>query len=237
MGTKPTKPVSSGQALDFTIVMAKGITRAISESGIGSQDFQTGVLEESNAIFDFCLKLCRDALSLRSKDTECISYFKSIEVKASSGERTIVNSVKASSKLFISTSFKILNLTNTGKKTDLTKVIVCKLFKDATFREIFSIHSRSLESLVFTQHQIVDICRDNLARLHSKKCSNYFLIKNDDKELATENNLFVVRVDLDSFGLSLFDVYYFNNTNQIVADWPNFIFIPDPQQSSTTQKI
>ena len=106
-------------------------------------------------------------------------------------------------KSWIDPDFQNWGLSRKGKTTLETEVEVYEMVKNANFKDIFTSLSDDLNLLCLTQDQIIDFCKKHRSHLRQGGYGTFFLTKKDFEKPVTEDNLFVVSVRVDSFGLDV----------------------------------
>jgi len=115
--------------------------------------------------------------------------------------RAIIAKAEDVFKSWIYPDFEKLGLNKKSKATLETEVGVYEMVKNANFKDIFTSLSDDLNLLCLTQDQIIDFCKKHRSHLRQGGYGTFFLTKKDFEKPATEDNLFVVFVSVDSLGL------------------------------------
>ncbi|MFA7702389.1 MAG: hypothetical protein WCX80_02950, partial [Patescibacteria group bacterium] len=131
-----------------------------------------------------------------------ISGGKKIIIKALDGKELIANA-KKTFKSGIDSDFVNWELNTEGLATEETPTNVYEMVHDATFIQMFNSLPVNSEKLVMTQHQIINFCTMHASWLRQNDYATFFLTKKDWNAPASDNNLFVVLVRVDSDGLSV----------------------------------
>ncbi len=147
-----------------------------------------------------------------------------LSLSKSDGQATIVKAEDVF-KSWIDSDFQNWGLNKESKATPETEIEVYEMVKDATFKEIFISLSDDLDSLCFTQSQIIDFCKKHRNHLRQDGDATLFLTKKDFGKPVTEDNLFVVYVDVDSHGLNVF-VDHFDGAGVWSADDRHRLVVP-----------
>jgi hypothetical protein len=131
-----------------------------------------------------------------------ISSGEKLSIKASDGKATIAMSKKIF-KSGIDSDFVNWGLNTFGPATPEILVDVHEMIKNATFIEMFTSLSAKRNSLIMTQAQIINFCKTHSTWLRQDGYATFFLTKKDWNTPASDNNLFVVLVGVDSGGLDV----------------------------------
>ena len=122
-----------------------------------------------------------------------------MKVQEVSGEETLIHSKEF---FYFTPSFINSYSGRAAEPTAETKVHGFMLLRSATFREMFEGISKNLDSLAFTENQIVDFVRNN-KRWLNRGATTYFLFK-------YRSHIVVAAIfpksDETSFGLDVYDV-------------------------------
>jgi len=106
-----------------------------------------------------------------------------------SGKRTIVGAREVFS-VYLDSSFKKIKA---NCATPAVKAEIHEMQENATFAQIFNSLGRDLNSLVFTQDQIIEFCTNYRNKLRQDAYGTFFLLKEGDQ-------FFVAFVDVDGGG-------------------------------------
>jgi hypothetical protein len=134
---------------------------------------------------------------------------------------------------YIDKNFVLWNLDKTSKPTKKTWAVVYEMTKYGIFLEIFGSFGRCLDSLCFTQSQVIDFVVNHKDKLHQDGYGMFFLFKKDDtifsKDDPNNENLFIADVRVRSCGYLRVHVDSFSVDNMGIAECPcRFVF---PQQT------
>lgn len=143
---------------------------------------------------------------------------------ALSGDKVIYNSENVF-KSWIDSDFQNWGLNKESKATPETEVEVYEMVKDATLKDIFSFLSDDIDVLCLTQSQIINFCEKHRSHLRQDGYATLFLTKEDFEKPATEENLFVVNVDVDSYGLGV-GVDHFDDAYVWGAGYRHRVVVP-----------
>lgn len=144
-------------------------------------------------------------INLLSKAKSNLKLLEEVKLGATSGTKTIYTA-KETFKSYIDNDFKNWGLDKKSIPTKKTDLSIYELKEDSTFKEMFTV---DLENLVMTQSQIIDFCKKHRSHLRQDGYATFFLTKKDFEKPATEDNLFVVHVRVDSDGLRV-SVFHFD---------------------------
>ncbi|HOZ53400.1 MAG TPA: hypothetical protein PK142_01840 [bacterium] len=117
--------------------------------------------------------------------------------------RAIISQSEDIFKSYIDSDFKNWGLNKESKATPETEIEIYEIVKHANFKDMFTSLSDDLDSLCLTQSQIIDFCEKHRSYLRQAGYAAFFLTKKDFEKPATEDNLFVVLVGVDSCGLDV----------------------------------
>lgn len=95
-----------------------------------------------------------------------------------SGKRTIAQSGNVFSG-YLDLGFKQLDVKD--RKTPKTKIEVFRVVKNATFDTMFRSLGRALNTLVFTQDQVITFVEEHRDRLQTGGSTNFFLLNKDER--------------------------------------------------------
>ena len=140
--------------------------------------------------------------------------------------RAIIAKAENVFKSYISSNFENWDLNKESKATQETEIEVYEMAKDATFKKMFTSLSDDLNLLCLTQNQIIDFCKKHRSHLRQDGYATFFLTKKDFGRPATEDNLFVVFVDVDSVGLHV-SVGHFSGADVWGADYRHRLVVPN----------
>ncbi len=142
-----------------------------------------------------------------------------ISVGATDGTRTVA---KARNVFVagIDSNFVVWELDVPSRPTKVTKAIVYEITNDGTFAEVFGSLNRSLDSLCWTQSQIVDFV-EAWDRLREDGRTTFFLFK-------VGNKFFVARVYVGSVGSLRMRVSRFSDDYVWFAVYHHRFAVPQP---------
>lgn len=122
-----------------------------------------------------------------------------MKVQGVSGEETFIRSKEF---FYFTPSFVNNYSRGATESTEETKVHGFMLLRNATFREMFEEISKNLDSLAFTENQIVDFIRNN-RKWMNRGAVTYFLFKYRNHTVVAA---IFPKPDETSFGLDVYDV-------------------------------
>jgi hypothetical protein len=126
----------------------------------------------------------------------------------------------------IDSDFVIYDLNRPSQTCKPARISGYDLVKNGIFKDMFlSFGVDYLEKLWLRQGQVIDTCVFFADRLHQGGYASFFLIKKDEDKPATEENLFVVHVCVESNGLNAY-VYHFSYDGDWRGGIGNRFFCP-----------
>ena len=190
MSKKSASAVVSG--FEFATQMIAEIVRLAQEMGVSEERLHVlGTSEGIPYLRTLVTALAEKPMVLQTEYLRQLFAGEAVSVGATNGTRTIARA----HDVFVSgidSDFVAWGLDVSGQQTKATKAIVYEITKDGTFAEIFGSLERSLDSLCWTQSQIVDFV-EAWDRLREDGCTTFFLFK-------VGNKFFVARVFVASYG-------------------------------------
>lgn len=182
--------------------MIAEIVRLAQEMGVSEERLHVlGTSEGIPYLRTLVTALAEKPMVLQTEYLRQLFAGETISVGATNGTMTIARA----HDVFVSgidSDFVAWGLDVSGQRTKATKAIVYEITKDGTFAEIFGSLERSLDSLCWTQSQIVDFV-EAWDRLREDGRTTFFLFK-------VGNKFFVAHVNVPSRGSLYVDVYRFS---------------------------
>ncbi|MFA5184240.1 MAG: hypothetical protein WC456_01820 [Patescibacteria group bacterium] len=160
------------------------------------------------------------------QNTSCLQLIpglSAISIPAADGKR-IISEASGTFRGYIDTNFKKYGLDRPGTATKRAKSSAYELTSGATFKQMFTSFGVDLERLWLTQDQMISIC-SNQKNLRLEGYANFFLVKKDENLPATDDNLFVARVYVNSDGL-VACVHGFLNDGVWYGEHRHRLFVP-----------
>lgn len=131
-----------------------------------------------------------------------------VTVSKCDGKRTIAKSGKVFSG-YLDIGFKKIK---GNRETGDTKTDIYKMVKNSTFAEMFNSLGCNMDSLVFTQDQVVEFCTNHRDKLRTAGHGTFFLLKE-------RGNFLVAYVYFDDDGRLLVRLYAFEYDYVWSADY------------------
>lgn len=223
--------VASGQIADIVRVTSEA-ARAAAEEVLGRLA-ASGILAKGNfnpvidsgtviksAVAETLTNLIANLVNTRLRP---ISLAQKLTLKASDGKRTIAQADKSFS--FFDMSFKNPDIDVPGEAKPETDIFVHELAEDSTFAQMFGFLSEDLDSLCFSQDQILDFVETHPVWIRSDNCASFtfFLFKAGGEFL-------VVGVAPYKLGGRQVVCHGFSRDWVWLAKYRSFVVVPQPNQ-------
>lgn len=206
---------SAAEEVTGQLVASGTMTRAAFQQVVESRD------KIKRAVASTLGKLIPELAKLRLRT---ISLSEKLMLKPTKGKRTIARTKDIFS--YIDADFQNYGTDVPGEARGETEVAVHEMLEDSTFAQMFGSLSAGLDSLCFTQDQIISFVETHRSQLRTDGYATFFLFKVGDK-------FFVASVDLSSDGELRVLVFHFSDAFVWYGESRHRVVVPQLTPATT----